>query len=235
MEFQRYVFDQPYLGWLLRGVGVTLFVTVLTTVSSLLLGMLVVFMRTAARPGARAAARVYIALFRNIPLVPLLLFLVFAVPGAFKALTGSTFPAGNEFLLLVLGLSLNTSAYIAEILRSGIRAIPAAQADAARVLGLVPMDIRLRVIYPQAMRIVLPDLGTRLIHNMKNSSVALVLPLPVEYMEVVGQAGRIAGQTFSWAGPLVFAACTHLAFAALMGLVVARLAARAQLKVEVSQ
>jgi His/Glu/Gln/Arg/opine family amino acid ABC transporter permease subunit len=233
MNFREYVFAEPYFGWLCAGVQMTLLITALTTILSLVLGAVIAaFGTSSSRPG-RLVAKTYVSLFRNLPLVPLLLFLVFALPGVFQSLTGRRFPVGMDFLLLVLGLSLNTSAYIAEILRSGIQALPAEHAFAARVLGLKPLAIRISVVYPQALRIVLPALGTRLIHNMKNSAIALVLPLPLEYMEVVGQAGRIAGQTFAWAEPLLFAAAVHLSLAILFSLIVNKLAREAQQKIEV--
>jgi ABC-type amino acid transport system permease subunit len=137
-----------------------------------------------------------------------------------------------EFGLLIAALSLNTSAYIAEILRSGIRAVAPQHHDAGRTLGLSPRRIRIFITYPQAIRIALPALGTRLIHNMKNSTIALVLPISVDRMELLGQAGRIAGQTFAWAEPLIFAAAAHLTLAVLLGLVVNKLATVAQYKVE---
>jgi ABC-type amino acid transport system permease subunit len=61
------------------------------------------------------------------------------------------------------------------------------------------------------------------------------LPLSVNYLEVVGQAGRIAGQTFAWAEPLLFAAAVHLTLALSLGLVVSRLARRAERRVEVAR
>lgn len=121
---------------------------------------------------------------------------------------------------------LNTGAYLAEILRAGVTAVAAEQVEAARTLGLAPGVIRRRVIYPQAVRIVAPALASRFIHNMKNSTLALVVPLPVQMMEVVGQAGRIAGQTFSWAEPLAFAACVHLLLALGLGRILNRWATR---------
>ncbi len=232
MQFQQYVFSQPYFTWLCRGLLFTLLITALTTVLSLLLGMFVVTLRTAPHRIRPVIAKAYITTFRNIPPVPLLLFLTFALPGLFKSLTGLSFPPGMEFGLLIAALSLNTSAYIAEILRSGIRAVAPQHHDAGRTLGLSPSRIRIFITYPQAIRIALPALGTRLIHNMKNSTIALVLPLSVDRMELLGQAGRIAGQTFAWAEPLIFAAALHLTLAVLLGLVVNKLAAIAQYKVE---
>lgn len=235
MNFQQYVFAPPYFGWLCRGVQITLLITLLTTVFSLILGILVATLSTSSRQKKRLTAKIYIALFRNLPPVPLLLFLVFALPGAFRSLTGHVFPSGMEFSLLIAGLSLNTSAYIAEILRSGIQTIPSQQFSAARVLGLGPIETRVSVIYPQAIRVTLPALGNRLIHNMKNSALALVLPLPLANMEVLGQASRVAAQTFAWAEPLLFAATVHLSLALLLSLAVNKLARDAQRKIEVAR
>lgn len=235
MNFREYIFAEPYFGWLCTGVQVTLLITAMTTVISLLLGVAVAMFATSSSRSGRIGAKIYVSLFRNLPPIPLLLFLVFALPGVFLSLTGHRFPTGMGFPLLVLGLSLNTSAYVAEIFRSGIQALPAEHALAARVLGLQPLAIRTSVVYPQALRIVLPALGTRLIHNMKNSAIALVLPLPLDRMEVVGQAGRIAGQTFAWAEPLLFAAAVHLSLAVLFSLIVNKLARDAQRKIEVSR
>lgn len=213
LDFQTYVFSPPYFGWLGRGVAMTLIVTVATTFGSMALAFPVASATTSRSGAARAVGRSYVALFRNLPLVPLLLFLVFGLPGVWPALFARPFPAGQEFFLLLVGLSLNTSAYLAEILRAAIQSVPARHVEAARVLGLSGGAIVARVVYPQALRIAAPAAVTRLIHNMKNSTVALVLPLPVEAMEVVGQAGRIAGATFAWAEPLLFAAAVHLTLA----------------------
>lgn len=235
MDFQQYVFSSPYFGWLCRGILFTLLITVLTTLISTLLGAFISILRTNTNPWIRLAGSIYINLFRNIPPVPLLLFLVFGLPNIFPSISGRFFPMGMEFPILIAGLSLNTSAYIAEILRSGLRAIPQIHYDTAKILGLGPIAIRVRVIYPQALRIALPALGTRLIHNMKNSSVALVLPLPVNSMEVLGQTGRIAGQTFAWAEPLIFAAAVYLSFAIILSIFLNRMARNAQKKIEIIQ
>lgn len=235
MDFQSYVFSEPYRGWLCRGAFMTLVIACLTTMLSLVLGGIVSALRTQRSACGYLPARIYVSLFRNLPIVPLLLFLVFGLPGAFHALVGKPFPRGHEFPLLVLGLSLNTSAYIAEILRSGLRGVPRGHWEAGRVLGLSPMAVRLKVLYPQALRIALPALGTRLIHNMKNSTIALLLPLSVDRMEVVGQAGRIAGQTFAWAEPLIFAAAVHLVLAVGLGVWINHLARKAQSRVEVAR
>ncbi len=235
MDFARYVFSDPWFSWLCRGVLMTLFITLVTGISALALGTLVCAARTSSRPWLRMAGRLWINVFRNLPPVPLVLFVVLALPGAWLRLTGSTFPPDNELVLLLIGLSLNTSGYLAEVLRSGFEAVPPNQFDSARVLGLSRFTCLVTVISPQALRICLPALGNRLIHNMKNSTVALVVPLSTDSMELVGQAGRIAGQTFAWAEPLVFAAAVHLLLALGLSAALNVMAARAQEKVAVAR
>ncbi len=232
MDFQRYVFSEPYLGWLLGGVGMTVVIAALSGAAAMILGVAVTTARISDRPFPRWFARIYICIFRNLPPVPLLLFLVFALPGLYRNLLGAAFPRGMEFGLLIAGLALNTSAYLAERLRAGVRGVPLQHWDAAKVCGLGRGKTLLLVVYPQAMRITLPALGTRLIHNMKNSSIALVLPLAPIYMDVTSQAGRIAGQTFAWAEPLIFAAGVYLALTLCLSSLTAYLARRSQLKVE---
>jgi polar amino acid transport system permease protein len=235
MNFAKYVFSQPYQNWLLNGIVMMLLIAALTTIFSIILGFSISFLRMSKNKFSKWFSSVYITFFRNIPPVPLLLFLVFALPGLFKALTGINFPRDMEFTLLITGLSLNTSAYIAEIIRSGVRGVPSSMGDAGRVLGLSPSTINLKIIYPQALRIVFPALGTRLIHNMKNSSIAFVLPLAVGNMEITGQAGRIAGQTFAWAEPLIFSAIVYLAFSLIISVIVNFTGNKMQAKVMTSR
>jgi len=217
VDFSQYVFGSPYFGWLCRGLLMTLIIATASALAAALIGYWVLRCRLSAQAAWRHAGVAFVAIFRNLPLVPLLLFLTFGLPGLWLELRGRPFPSGYEFHLLILGLALNTAAYFAEILYAGVMAIGPEQIDASRTLGLPAQAIRRWVIYPQAVRIVAPALALRFIHNAKNSTMALVVPLPVGLMEVVGQAGRIAGQTFSWAEPLVFAAAIHLSLGLVLG------------------
>ncbi len=232
MHFDRYVFAAPYFGWLCRGLLMTLVISLVSGTGAALIGLGVVRLRTATHQAARTAATMYVIIFRNLPLIPLLLFLTFGLPVMWLQTTGTPFPRGLELLLLLLGLSLNTGAYFAEILRSGVRAVAPQHTEVARTLGLSTPAIRWLVVYPQAVRIVAPALATRWIHNMKNSAMALVVPLPVGAMEIVGQAGRIAGETFSWVEPLTVVAAIYLTLSLGTGWVLNRWATRAQARVE---
>jgi His/Glu/Gln/Arg/opine family amino acid ABC transporter permease subunit len=209
----------------------TVTISLISVLLAAMIGVLVVQCQIAASQTLRIIGVGFVIVFRNLPLIPLLLFLTFGLPGLWAQLSGHPFPRGLELQLLLLGLALNTGAYVAEILRSGVAAVPPQQIDVARTLGLAPATILLRVVYPQAVRIVAPSLASRVVHTMKNSTLALIVPLPVELMDVVGQAGRIAGETFSWAEPLLFAACAHLLLSLGMDWLLNHWATREQAKI----
>jgi polar amino acid transport system permease protein len=231
MDFGRYTFGAPYFGWLCNGVIMTLVISVTSGFSAAVIGFIIFRLDISEYRWRRIVGVAFVTIFRNLPLLPLLLFLTFALPGVWRQLWGRPFPLGFELYVLLLGLSLNTAAYIAEIFWSGFTAVAPEQVFAARTLGLGRGAVRRRVIYPQALRIAAPALASRFIHNMKNSTLALVVPMPVEMMDVVGQAGRIAGQTFSWAEPLIFAACIYLVLALALSRALNRWATREQAKV----
>jgi His/Glu/Gln/Arg/opine family amino acid ABC transporter permease subunit len=228
LNFSHYVFGEPYFDWLCRGVMMTLVITAASSVGAILIGFPVFCCRASRLFPLHAAATAYVIVFRNLPLVPLIFFLTFGIPGSWQQLTGHPFFRGSELYLLLLALAMNTAAYLSEIMRAGVTAVDPEQIEVSRTLGMSLAVIRRQIVYPQAVRIVAPALASRFIHNMKNSALALIVPLPVQRMEVVGQASRIAGQTFTWAEPLIFAACIHLALALGLGELLDRWARRKQ-------
>lgn len=222
MNFNDYIFSPPYSNWLLQGAVFTIIISFLTTSFSLFLGIINCFMNISSHKTLRCWAQTNVIVFRNTPPVPLLLFLSFGLPGIYSSITGKPFLRDTTFFFLIIGLSLNTSAYISEIVRSGLKAIPNQNIDSARILGFGNKDINLSILLPQAIHNCLPALSTRIIHNIKNSSIALVLPLSVNHMEIMGQAGRIAGQTFAWAEPLLVSAIFYIIITITLKLAVNR-------------
>ena len=83
-----------------------------------------------------------------------------------------------EFAALLLGLTLYTASFIAEIVRSGIQAIPRGQWEAARALGLRPGRVMKDVILPQALRVIIPPLTSQYLNLTKNSSLAVAIAYP---------------------------------------------------------
>jgi len=156
---------------LLSGFGLTLALLGIAGVGSLVLGALVAGMRVSPVGPLRAIAMVYTELFRNTPLT-----LVLAACAIVLPFLGLRFPGLSSqqsfFVLAALGLTLYTTSFVAEAIRSGINGIPVGQAEAARSIGLGFGQTLGLVILPQAVRMVIPPIINVLIALTKNTSVA---------------------------------------------------------------
>ncbi|QEI43674.1 L-cystine transport system permease protein YecS [Dolichospermum sp. UHCC 0315A] len=155
---------------------------------------------------------VYVEVFRNTPLLLQLLFWYFAVflsfPKAENKLsllgfvnfsqTGIQLPwftLSPEFSSLLLGLTFYTGAFIAEIVRAGIQSVPKGQLEAAKSLGLNPSLAMRLVIFPQALRVIIPPLTSQYLNLTKNSSLAIAIGYPDIYF--------VASTTFNQTGKAV--------------------------------
>ena len=179
---------------LARGVLFTVLLTAVTTITSLVVGIGMGTLRLSGRPFWRRFAGVYIDLFRNIPALVLIIFWAFAVPNLFnlemrqtlffnnpvvawgQLVTGLSLP--YYALAVVIALTLNTSAYLAELFRAGVGTIAQEVVDAARSLGAGQTAVFWRILLPQGVRAAFPAISTRLIHNMKNTALAAFVAVP---------------------------------------------------------
>ena len=141
---------------------VTLQLSALGFVFSTALGIVIGLCRLSNNRFVRAVATSYAEFFRNVPLVVQIFFLYFG-------LGMGSFSAG------LLGLVLSSSAYIGEIIRSGIGAIPRTQYEVAHASGLSSLQVSRYVVLPQAIAIVLPPLATEFVNLIKNSAIALTV------------------------------------------------------------
>jgi glutamate transport system permease protein len=144
---------------------------VLSGIASLLFGTLLGAMRVGPVAVLRRAAALYVTLVRNTPLLIVFVFVFIAAP------TLGWF-VNTPFLVTgVIALSIYTSAFVCEAVRSGINAVPAGQAEAARAIGMTFGQSMQQVILPQAFRAVVPPLASVLIALAKNTSVAAAFGL----------------------------------------------------------
>lgn len=130
---------------------------------SLVLGTLLAVMRVSPVPPLQRFGAAYVSVIRNSPLTIMLFVTVFVLP--------ELQIVASFFTLAVLGLVLYTAAFVCEAVRSGINAVPAGQAEAARAIGLTFGQGLTSVVLPQALRSVVPPLGSVVIAMMKNSAV----------------------------------------------------------------
>nr|WP_323378153.1 amino acid ABC transporter permease [Streptomyces smaragdinus] len=175
-DIPEYLFNDR----IMKGVGNTLLITVLSMVIGVLLGVLLAVMKLSKNPVTSVFANLYIWLFRGTPvLLQLLLWynlaLIFPILNLGPFYKNEMTEFMTPFMAALLGLALNEAAYMAEIVRGGVQSVDEGQTEAAHALGMSPGRTMRRVILPQAMRVIVPPTGNEFINMLKTSSLASVI------------------------------------------------------------
>ena len=215
-------FVETFLNWdvltrawplLLSGIKVTVLLGCVSIVAGLLLGLLVSLLRLYGVAPLRIVAKLYIDVFRSIPLLVLLLFVYNALP--FMGIRLSPFMSAACTLTVVSG------AYTAEIFRAGIEAIPRGQFEASQALGLGFGQMMRDVVLPQAIRIVIPPLTNNSINVIKDTALASVVAMP-DLLKQATQAQALEANPT----PLIAAAVIYIALLWPMVVLAGRLETR---------
>ncbi|MES2415922.1 MAG: amino acid ABC transporter permease [Pseudomonadota bacterium] len=156
--------------FLLAGVWLTLQLSITAILVSVVLGIALALSLLSAFKPIRWAARVYVECFRAIPLLVLLLWVYYGLP-VVSGLQFGAFAAG------VISLALSDAAFEAEVFRAGLQSVPKGQREAAETLGLSRWTTLRHVIFPQAIRTILPALGNQFVYVLKMSSLVSVVGL----------------------------------------------------------
>lgn len=173
------------LGFLMSGVQTTLVISALTLLIATAIGMLIAVLAASRFWPARAVATGFGEVIRNTPVLVQLLWVYYVVPILFDVRL-------DAFSACVIGLSVYSSAFIAEVFRAGIQAVPAGHREAAQVLGLSPRQGFVRIVLPQAVRLVLPPLAANFVQLIKYSSLASVISVA----EVTRRGMELSSSTF---------------------------------------
>jgi glutamate transport system permease protein len=160
---------------ILMSFWMTVKVSAVSAVASLIAGTVLAAMRVAPLPVLRAAGTLYVNTIRNIPLT---LIILFCGLGLGSIVTIADVQTTNYFWLAVFGLVAYTTAFVCEVLRSGINTVPLGQAEAARSIGLSFGQTMRIVVLPQAFRAVIGPLGSVLIALIKNTTIAAAIGVP---------------------------------------------------------
>ena len=182
-----------YHDWLVSGLLVTIKLSVISIVLSFLTGLLIAVTRMSHNRPVRWFAHIYLEFFRNTPLLVQIFFWYF---GSYKILPMFVNEwlneVGFEFAAATIALTVYTSAFIAEDIRSGVLSIPKEQMEAARSAGFSYLRSMQYVILPQAVRITIPPLINQFLNLAKNSSLAMTIGV----MELTYQARQVESYTF---------------------------------------
>ena len=202
-----------YHDWLVQGLILSLQLTAASFVIALPFGAVIAVMRTSSFALARAIASTIVEAIRNVPLLAHLLFWYFAFPELLPEGAREFLYAHNpEAVCAVIALSLYSGVHMAEDIRSGIRAVPPSQLEAARSLGLGRLASVRLVLLPQALRAATPPLLSQTVNLWKDTSVATVIGAA----ELMYQAARVETSSFRSVEAFTFATLAYLTVSLLI-------------------
>jgi len=158
------------LQFLLSGLSITVLISIFSIFFSLILGFLISLLSLSNYKIFKWTNTVYIEIFRSIPLLVLLLWVYYGLPVLF----GISF---GPFIAGIISLSLSDSAFEAEIFRAGLQSVSKGQKDAGKSIGLNKFQEMRFIIFPQALRIILPAIGNQFVYVLKMSSLVSILGL----------------------------------------------------------
>ncbi|MEG1931881.1 MAG: amino acid ABC transporter permease [Pygmaiobacter sp.] len=205
-----FILDE-YGGMFLKGAGTTLYVAIIGTLAGLAIGLIIGTVRTIPMNKSDSAVKkiglklvnillsIYIEVFRGTPMIVQAMILYYGSAEAF----GWDLSTPVAALLIV---SINTGAYMSEIVRGGISAVDKGQFEAAQALGMTHWAIMVKIVLPQAIRNILPATGNEFVINIKDTSVLNVIALT----ELFYMAKTVKGALFRTYEPFLIVAAIYL-------------------------
>ena len=184
-----------YYSFFIDGAKITIILAIFTVFFGVVLGILLALLRLSKNKLLKFLGTAYVEFIRGTPLLVQLYIIFYGLPN----LIGFALP---DMLAAVLALSMNSGAYIAEIIRAGIQAVDKGQMEAARSLGMGYGSTMRYIIIPQAVKNILPALGNEFIVVIKESSIVSVIGIG----ELMYNADTVRGNTFKPFEPLMVAA-----------------------------
>lgn len=189
---------EPYLGWIVSGLGWTITVSILAWVLAFTLGSLLGVMRTTSSRTLKTIATTYVEIFRNIPLLVQFFLWYFVFPELLPTDAGMWVKREMpmpEFTTAVIALGLYTASRVCEQVRSGIESVGVGQSAAARALGLSEWQTMRYILVPVAYRRIIPPLTSEFLTIFKNSSLALTIGV-IELTAITRQIEEYTFQGF---------------------------------------
>ena len=205
-----------FLPLFIRGVQTTLLLSFLTLGFGMLLGIPIAFIRLGSNKVVSGLLKIYVDIIRGTPLLLQLYIFAYAIPLTFSGISLTPFQAG------IIALGLNSSAYVSEIIRSGIQAVDKGQSEGGLALGLSKIQIFRKIVLPQAFKNVLPALGNEFITIVKESSIVSIVGI-VDIMRV---ADQIKAATFRVFEALIIAGLLYYIITKSLAILIAKLEKR---------
>ena len=209
---------------LLKGLWLTIELTIVSMAIAIALGIVLAVMRISPNPIVSGASSLYIWFFRGTPLLVQIIFwfnlaslfprLSLGIPFGPRLVTVEANTVITTLVAAILGLGLNEAAYMSEIVRAGILSVDEGQIDAAQALGMSRLRTMRRIVLPQAIRVIIPPTGNEFISQLKNTSLVSVIAL----MELLTTVEIIYEATFQTIPLLLVAAIWYLVLTTVLSI-----------------
>ena len=193
-----------YLSYL-QGAGVTILLSFLALLFGFMVGLVACVCKISKNLILRWIANIYIEVIRDTPLLVQVMIIAFGFPMLLGVKYPTMFGYDDTFTGVVIALILNSGAYIAEILRSGISSVDKGQMEASRSLGLTYLQSMRYIIVPQAVKNILPALANEFISLVKESAIVAF----VGVTDIMFVANSVKNSTYNGFGPYLFAALIY--------------------------
>ena len=161
---------------LLKGLGVTIALALISFAIAMVIGIIFGMFSVSPYKPLRWIAEIFVDIIRGIPLMIVAAFIFWGIPNLIESMTGQQSPI-NAFVAGTIALSLNAGAYIAEIVRGGIQAVPVGQMEASRSLGISYSKTMRKIILPQATKIMLPNFVNQFVIALKDTTIVSAIGL----------------------------------------------------------
>ena len=203
-------FSKAFEYWklFLQGVACTVSLSALTVVFGFVLALILAICRMGKLKVLKALATVYVELFRATPMVVQIFLIFYVVFDGVKVLPGYKlfgFIRFERFFPAVVALSLNSGAYLSEIIRSGIQSIDGGQTEAARSLGLNAWKTMRFVVLPQAIKNILPAIANEFVTIIKESAICYTIGV----QDIMSAVNAVKGATYRMGEALIIATALY--------------------------
>lgn len=201
-SFLRDLLDQMPL--ILAGLGQTLQLTVVISITGLLMGIVVFYLSLSRFVWVRRAIQAYISFFIGMPLIVLLFLMYYGLPQ-----WGVTL---SPFMVAVIGFTFNVAAYNAAYMTTAYNGLDYAELEAAKAQGFSHLQVFRFISLPQVLRLSVPALTNQVVNNLKDSSVAFL----IQYTEFFARVQELAATNFQFFRAYLFAALVYLALVSVI-------------------
>ena len=202
--------------FLIKGLYYTLSLSVIAVFFGAIIGSLIAMIRMSKFKVGKAIIATYVEIIRGTPILLQLYFFYLIIPNIFPFLNLS------KFTCIAISLVINSSAYVSEIVRSGIQAVDKGQSEASRSLGLNKSQTMFKIVFPQAVRNILPALGNEFIMIIKETSLASTFFIG----DIMSAYRTVSAATYLVIEPLIFVGIIYFVLTFTLSKMVSKLERR---------